>query len=207
MEYVFEPDTYPKLNLDVESPERIGYNKYNMFNLRDDERMSFHNYNLKFNSICDEINENIARYHGIKSFQDGDDTNLMTTNVIILHICDVMNIIMSMKSNTIPDLYLKTGLFDHLDDTLYRQLNFSFVSQKNMKLFVRHIDYFYMSYAYFGNTSFVPIRTTVILDSPIFVESSYITNNDHFKNHQFGKLQEFNEYQDKMVTKIVYRSI
>ena len=169
--------------------------------------MSFREYNNKFNSTCDEINESIARYHGIKCFEDGDDTNLMTTNVIVLHVCDVINIIMSMKLNTLPDLYLKTGLFNHLYDELCHQLSFAFISPANMKFFLTHIDFFYMCYAYFRNTSFVPIRTTVLLDSPIFVESSYFTNNDHFKNYQFGKLQEFNEYHDKMITKIVYRSI
>ena len=206
--YVMEPTTFSKFELADLSVQRIGYEKYlTQLSSSDDDRLCFDEYKTKFNSTSDELNSFIYKYHGWKCFEDGDVTNSTSTNIIILHLCDVMNIIQCKEGNVVPDVYLKTNLLSSLDSRLCNLLDIALVGEGNMKFFLFNIDYFYICYGYFGNTSFVPIRTTVDSASTVFQEGSFFTNNEHFRNHQEGKLMELNQNEENMITKMVYRSI
>ena len=208
LEYVFEPsDVYPKLNLSVEKPETIGYIKYRTLNLKEELELTFEDYKLKFNSVTDEINRSICKYHGIKTYEDGNETNQVVSNIIILHICDVMNILVEKEKTTVPEVNLITSLLKTIETKLSNQLTFNFISESNRTFFMAHIDYLYMCYGYYGNTSFVPIRTKIDINSDVFSESCMFANNRHFLKHQEGKLMELNETEQKEVTRMVYRSI
>ena len=102
---------------------------------------------------------------------------------------------------------MKTSLLKTIDRKLSDQLSLEFISETNRKFLIAHVDYLYMCYGYYGNTSFVPIRTNIDIKSDVFLESSVFTNSTHFTNHQEGKLMELNETEQKQVTKMVYRSI
>ena len=70
-----------------------------------------------------------------------------------------------------------------------------------------HIDFFYLCYSYYGNNSFVPIRTRVLEDNLILKEGYFFTNNNHFVLHQIGKLKEFNQNDKNIEAKVKYRTV
>lgn len=101
-------------------------------------------------------------------------------------------------SSTLP--YLPTlGVVNDLE---MRHLNNDLVDFVHL-----HIDYLYTCYTYYGNHSFVAIRTKVPKNSNVFIQSSFFMNDDHFVNHQKGKMIEFNQNELSLESKIMYRSI
>lgn len=207
LEYVYQPETYPKLNLKNYTPEAIGYTKYMALSNNEEEKMSFDNYKTEFNGICQEISQAIKQCHGIKTYEDGDESNETISNIVILHVCDIMNLFMCKENNTTANLFLKTTLFDTIPQRLSDQININFISEERKEFFITHIDFFYMCFGYFGNTSFIPIRTSINRESEIFIESKFFTNCEHYKKHQIGKLKEINQNEIKMITRLVYRSM
>ena len=209
LKYVNEPSTYPKLDLAKKTLDQVGYNKYKDVVQQDTTilDLSFDEYKIKFHTICEHINSAISQYHGIKCYEDGDSTNQNVTNVIILHICDVMNVMVCECEEKSLDLCIDTSLLRTIDKRMSKELDIPMLTPIEKDFFLLHIDFFYMCYAYVGNYSFVPIRTKIDIDSYIFKISSFFTNDDHFIQHQKGKLSAFNEREDKMYTKMIYRSI
>ena len=207
LRYVRQPSTFPLFNLHELSPHHIGFEVYrSLLSSLNNDVVSFNEYRVKFDSVTDEINRAISRYHGLMCYEDGDCTNKMCSNIIILHICDVMNIMTSANNNSIPELYLKTSSLCTLDQRLCNQIELNFISSINTQFFLENIDYLYTCYAYFGNMSFVPIRTLVPLDSRTYRQASFYTNNSYYQQHQKGKLMEFNQNEKSDMAKVVYRS-
>ena len=208
LKYVNEPSNYPKVSLVGKTLDEVGYDRYQGVVQNDTViDVSFDEYKIKFHSICDKLNKAISQYHGIKCYEDGDSSNQSVTNVIILHICDVLNIMLSEVEEKVPHLFMDTSLFRMIDRRLSKEVQIPLLSRTEKKFVIQHVDFFYMCYAYVGNYSFVPIRTKVERDCDIFKTSSFFTNDEHFIKHQKGKLSAFNEREDKMFTKMIYRSI
>ena len=206
-EYKMQPSSYPSYNIVHVGPEKIGYDKYKSLNKNLENNLSFKDYGHTFNSVCEDIDRSIRKYHGIKCYEDGNVTNGTTTNVVILHVCDVMNIIISQQSGRVPPVFLKTGLFKELKTSATYEFLDTYFTIKNREFLLEHVDFFYLCYGYFGNHSFVPIRTLVFEDSNVFKDSKFLTNDNTFVNHQMGKLKSFNQNNDKVISKMVYRSI
>ena len=205
--YVNQPSTYPQLDLSVKTLDEVGFERFNALRIDDKTKLSLEEYKVMFHSICHKINTAIRQYHGIKCYEDGDSSNATTTNVIILHICDVMNIMSSQLKKSIPEVIVTTKLLQSFDQRISNELEISFLSCENKKFFLSHIDFFYMCYGYLGNFSFVPIRSKVDIDSDLFKMLSFFTNDNHFIKHQKGKLLALNQHEEKIFTKMVYRSI
>ena len=207
MKYVYEEDTYPVFDLHNNTPESIGFQKYNLLDLNEELLLSFPEYKIKFYNVCDDLNSAIAKYNGIMCFEDGNKLNSTGRNVIILHVCDIMNLMICKKENRNCNLFLKSNILDTIDNRLKNSIDMDYIREDCRVFFWSHIDFFYTCYGYLANTSFIPIRTTVKLGCDTFKESSFFTNNDHFNNHQKGKLMQFNQSEDKVITRIIYRSI
>lgn len=206
LDYKMEPSCFRNFNYSSIGPERIGYDIYTKVTC-DEDKISLKEYGTLFNSVCSDIDRAIKTYHGIKCFEDGDDKNETIANVFILHLCDVLNIIHSQTSEMNPTLFLKTGLLKVLRrKTTYEFLE-TYVKGKNIDFLMKNIDVFYLCYAYFGNYSFVPIRTLVAHDSVVFKESKFFSNNPHFVRHQVGKMKSFNQNNRPRTSKMIYRSI
>ena len=205
--YVYEPSSYPKLDLSVKTLTDVGFETFDTLQRDINPKICLEGYKIKFDSICKDINSAIKQYHGIKCYEDGDSSNATTTNVIILHIYDAINIMSSQLKNIIPELIVATKLLGSADDRISKELEISFLSSDNKEFVLVHIDLFIRFYAYLGNFSFVPIRTKVNMDSDTFKISSFFTNDNHFIKHQKGKLLAFNQNEEKIFTKMVYRSI
>ena len=208
LRYMGEPSNYPNFDLENKSPHKLGYENYStLITPKDHHILSFNRYKTLFDSVVDEINGSISKYHGYKCYEDGNSNNGGTRNIIILHICDVINIISCQDDKCIPDLFIKTRLMSELDVRMCEELDIHFSTVEIKEFFRFQMDFFYLCYAYFGNTSFVPIRTSVDIESDILNKSSFFTNDEHFINHQHGKLKELNQTEHNSITRIVYRSI
>ena len=72
---------------------------------------------------------------------------------------------------------------------------------------MKHVDFLYVCYAYYGNNSFVPIRTRVSITSTELKEASFFMNDNHFILHQIGKMKEFNQNDNRQDYRILYRTI
>jgi hypothetical protein len=170
--------------------------------------MSFKHYKKYHEGLLMIIDHMIKQHHGVECYLDGDLNNSTPTNVVILHVCDVLNIgkckrlglpmpevmVASTKLQRVPST-IKTSLLDHL------------IQNTLLTFILNESDHLYTCYAYFGNHSFIPIRlnmTNLQTDMP---NASFFMMNEFFVNHQKGKLQEFNRTNTNDVAQEVYKSI
>ena len=206
LQYVVEPTEYSAFKKIGDSDDHYGYAIYNDFNQVQD--MTEVIFRTKYNSICQDINKAIHKNHGVQCYEDGDSKNLLTTNVIYIHICDVINIMVDKKKyNKQPEVVVKTTLLRTIESTLINDYEINYLKKEDIEFFFMYADLIYITYAYWNNHSFIPIRTGIDNNSQIFEKSSFFINNDHFLGHQFGKVQEFNQNNDLVTSKMVYRSI
>ena len=61
--------------------------------------LSFDDYKLLFYSTCDNIEQSISKYNGVVCYKDGNWENTEDTNIFILHICDIMNVMTNSHNN------------------------------------------------------------------------------------------------------------
>ena len=209
LRFVSEPHHYSEVLNDIQTMDTdiLGLRVYN--NLLDNpiNKLDMKLYKEKFDSVCGELDAAKSKYHGICCHEDGDEDNTSVANVFVLHVCDIMNLLVCKKNETIPELELTTNLLKSIDDKVCIGNELNLVTETNREFFMSHIDYFYVCYAYIGNTSFTPIRTRVEKNSQTFVISSFFTNDDHFNNHQGGKMMQFNQNNERFVSRMIYRSI
>ena len=160
-----------------------------------------------FYKVCNIIDTSIKEWHGIKCYEDGDIKNENPTNYYILHVCDVMNIMVHINDTDQPKLVVESSLLKTISATI-KISGFDIFYDTNTyhSFFKTHVDIFYLCYAYYGNYSFVPIRTLVSKEDSMFKQSSFFTNDDHFVKHQSGKLQEIKQNEKKYVSRAIYRT-
>ena len=207
LNYQLQPDDYPLVYKTMEETYLHAYDQYKNRLDTSIETMDFNSFSSQFNDICMDIDSSIRQNHGIKCYEDGDASNNDASNVMILHICDVFNIMQSYRENSVPVLYIKTRLLREVSSSITNEFQKSFLKEYLVPFFWNNIDFLYTCYAYYGNFSFVPIRTLVDKDNEMLKSSSFFTNDEHFVNHQIGKLQEFNQNESNFVSKLAYRSI
>ena len=141
-------------------------------------------------------------------FRDGNRDNKSRNNCYFLHICDIMNIIIERRTKGIPEVKLKTSLLQQLEKIgVENEFESMYLQSKHLNFMIIHMDFFYLCYGYFCNHSFMAIRTDVSPDSQVFKSSSFFMNDDHFLNHQMGKISEFNQNERNLATRIMYRTI
>ena len=207
LEYKPEPSTYPSISTTQSNPYITGYNKYKLLEGAVAPQMDLDSYISNFESVCCHINSMIMKNHGVVCYQDGNKLNKNTNNVFYIHICDAMNLIVRNLEGEVPDLVVKTNLLKELPQGVVNDFEDSFVEKCQKDFFLKHVDYFYTTYAYFGNYSFIPIRSLVTSNSSVFKKSSFFTNDEHFIDHQKGKLMEFNRINQRTLSRMLYRSI
>ena len=165
-------------------------------------------YSLLFEETCVYIDTCISANHGIRCYTDGDIKNKSNTNNWFLHVCDMLNILYERRGDCIPKVVVKSTLLDKLPSKkIVNDLDSKNIPLKNRNFMMLHVDYFYICYGYFGNYSFVPIRTQVDKESKVFHLSSFFSNDDHFMTHQKGKLQELNQNEKGALSRMMYKSV
>jgi hypothetical protein len=152
------------------------------------------------------IDELIKMNHGIKCFEDGDTNNNDIRNVIFLHVCDVFNILMNKKRNKTTTLLIKTQLLKEIKPSMVDFLTSEILNETYMNYLVDNIDHMYTNYCYYGNGSFLPIRTHIAEDDPVFKNSRFFMNSIHYAKHQRGKLNYVNQTQKGTMNACVFRT-
>ena len=210
LRFVGQHDSYPPKPVSRHQQNSWGYSKYiekERNNEHESQIMSREEYVTKFYSICDIIDSEIRTSHGIKYFSDGDVDNNQARNVYYMHVCDIMNIIISQKRGSTPFLGIQTELLNELNSTNTTNKFVELFTTDKLNFLYLNIDTYYISYAYYSNHSFIPTRTQVDEEDPEFTLSSFFMNDPHFTTHQRGKLQEINQNEHEYITRLVYRSI
>ena len=209
LRFVSEPHHYSEVLNEVKVTDTyvLGFNLYNQLTDNIINKLEMVDYKKKFDKVCKELDVAKKKYHGICCYEDGEELNASISNVFILHICDIMNLLVCKENGIIPQVELGTNLLKEIGNKVCIANEVAFITKSNSDFFMRHIDHFYVCYAYVSNTSFTPIRTRVNKDSSIFVRSSFFTNDDHFNNHQAGKLNLFNQNNEQITSRMIYRSI
>ena len=217
LRFVNQPSYFPSLIETNEAMETRGYEKFQSLvrNLSDsrkykNEYLSYtkYKYNEMFYGVCSDIDNSIREYHAVVCYRDGDDNNKKNTNRFFLHICDIMvSIIGTIKGYT-PSISIKTLLMNNLEgmyivNDFYRR----HLAKERLDFFITHIDFLYVVYCYHSNNSFVPIRLGISKHSHVFKEASFFMNDSFFVEHQKGKLCEFNQNEEKIHSRVMYRSI
>ena len=172
------------------------------------EGMDIEKYKIWFEETCVMIDTCIVENHGVKCFTDNDVSNNDKRNCFFLHVCDIMNIIIARDSGDIPVVIVKSELLKTLaSNVICNELEHRYLKPHNWEFMKVHIDFFYKCYGYYGNHSFIPIRTKIEKDSQAFVSASFFTNDAHFVEHQAGKMKEINQNERSVVSRVMYRSI
>jgi hypothetical protein len=212
-----EPEGYPNIPRDMRESQRQGYEKYlrRMHqNFVQDSTVGFNpidinTYRTKFMRICEKFDAAVYQYHGVKCYLNGDMTDDVYANVVMLHLCDLMTIFIHERSGLpSPDVVLTTPTFMNVPGpTMRNDLMENQLTEEEKNFLEEHIDYFYVCYCYWGNFSFVPIRTRLSNDVLNLEDSGFFMNNPHFIRHQRGKLEELNRNNIGFESRLVYRSV
>jgi hypothetical protein len=168
---------------------------------------SFETYVSKFYSVTTTIDRAIFVDHGVKVYEDGNMENDTIGNVMILHPCDIMNVHIHYLNNDVPELYVNSETLPSIRPNMMNELVHSMFDEDQLRFFEEEIDFIYLCYCYYGNYSFLPIRTRVPIDSTVFRQSSFFTNDDHFVQHQIGKLKAVNQDNRDIWLRTKLRSI
>jgi hypothetical protein len=167
--------------------------------------ISFEDYVNSFNKVTMAVDTAIRECHAVKCYEDGDMSNQHPTNIFFLHPCDVFNMYVHRISNTVPNLFITTNSLNVLWVEMRNELTDSIMTEDELRFLTQEIDYFYNCFAYYGNFSFVPIRTQVSIDSESFPTASFYTNNTIFRDHQRGKFVQITQDHNRMLTRVCYR--
>ena len=162
-----------------------------------------------FEEVCQDIDRAILDFHGVKCYRDGNKDNNNKSNIYFLHVCDVLNCMSSKYMHqTLPEVGICTSTLIELPQVgVVNDLELKYLHNHLVEFLNLHLDYLYVCYAYYGNHSFMAIRTKIQKDNKIFKESLFFMNDDHFFKHQEGNLMEFNQNESRLESKIMYRSI
>ena len=173
------------------------------------EDISIEEYRCIFEQVCQAIDKSIVDYHGVKCYRDGDWTNKKKANIYFLHVCDVLNCISKKRfHHTLPEIIVPTPTLKELPMLgVVSDLELVHLCNHLLDFVILHVDYLYTCYGYYGNHSFMAIRTSIAKGCKIFTKSCFFMNDDHFVNHQIGKLKEFNQNESRLESKLMYRSI
>ena len=212
LRFVGQHSLYPKcINSNTQS-DVIGY-QYFKRSCEKNNNGLFNSYDLdvykeRFEQTCLNLDKSIVDFHGVRCYRDNDPHNNATNNYFVMHLCDIFNIMIHANFGTQPELKLKTQLLKNLPEHgVINELESRYLTEANKSFLIHHIDFFYLCYGYYGNHSFVPIRTSMEKNHLIFQTSSFFMNDDHFVEHQKGKLKEFNQNESRTVSRLIYRSI
>ena len=158
LRFVSQPSSYPKEITSQDEMDRIGYNllitsstnKTNLDVENNFGHISLSNYKKLFCSTCMNIDAAIKEFHGIKCYRDDNATNKSMGNIHFLQICDIFNVMVCKHYEVVPEITVKTSLFQerYLPTTVTNEFEDVFLEEDNYKFLLCHIDHFYMIYCY-----------------------------------------------------------
>jgi hypothetical protein len=214
MSFEQQPPGFPVMPSTNDACDKQGYHMYltkvkNDYDLGVIETFSpikFGEWKTMLYTLRDIIDEIIRMNHGVKCYKDGDITNNDIRNVYFLHVCDVFNIIMNKKRNKKTTLLISSKLLEDVKETTVDAITTRVLNETYIKYLMDNVDHMYMNYCYYGNGSFLPIRTHIAEDDEVFLKSKFFINNIHYAKHQRGKLNYVNQTQKGTMNACVFRT-
>jgi hypothetical protein len=211
---------YPKCPGDQNDIRRQGYQWYiedrvdkhlrvdDKEGMRGGPAMTYSEYFRRHDEICQIIDDEIRKYHGIMCFEDGNYRNLDYRNVFFMHVCDIINIFVTDMMHMDPvEFKIPTNLLFEIPSKFRNQLTDKRLSEAQRRFLLHHCESFYMIYGYYANYSFMGIRTEINEFNSKLSRSSFLMNDDYFVKHQKGKITEHNRYKPTNDHFIAYRSV
>ena len=107
LNFVSQHSRYPQLLEDIKDIELKGYELYKLTTTNE---ISLEDYKLLFYSTCNNIENAISKYNGVVCYKDGNSDNNEITNLYILHICDIMNLMTNSHKNLGTDVTVRSNL-------------------------------------------------------------------------------------------------
>jgi hypothetical protein len=210
---VSQPSNYPDTPRDMNLTQREGYRRYlrrvlveQRGNGIDVVPLSISEWRSRFMEVAAVIDESIRDCHGVQCHEDGDLNNHHVSNVFYMHVCDIMNIYQRRLIGEAPVLYLPSPTLDQIKLETRNMLTDRMLNRRQLNFFLQEIDFFYNCFAYFGNYSFVPIRTLVEEMGDTWPTATFYTHDNHFREHQEGKLNVIERDQNRMFSRVCYRT-
>jgi hypothetical protein len=169
--------------------------------------MSKSTFKDKYTEITKVVDSEIKESHGIMCYHDGNVNNTTIHNCYILHICDVLNIHIRKKKGLKTRVLIRSYILNQIGPDTTSKLIEETLTSDQLAFLEENIDYFYRQYCYYGNYSYVPVRTYVERDCSVFKLSKFFMNDTFYTKHQKGKLKEFNQMNGSLERRILYRSL
>jgi hypothetical protein len=213
-------DNYPKIPGDQDAIRREGYRWYITDrvdkHLRVDDKegrlggpaMTYDEYERRHSELTLIIDDEIKKYHGIMCFQDGNRRNLDYRNVFFMHVCDIINIFVTDMMHMDPvEFEIPTNLLYEVPRKFRNSLTDGRLTESQRLFLLHHCESFYMIYGYYGNFSFMGIRTSINEYNSKLRRAAFFMNDDFFVKHQKGKITEHNRYKPTNEHFFAYRSV
>jgi hypothetical protein len=216
MSFVAEPPEFPDVPPNMREIQRHGYEEYLRMlhhQLSEDEDEGFDPitravWRSKFMRVSGHIDAAIRQYHGVKCYVDGDHNHDVYENVIIFHVCDIMTIFIHGRNGLPrPEVVIPTHLLREIPANMVNDLMSHVMTTEDKNFLQENLAHFYVCFAYYGNFSFVPIRTRLSESIDYLDTARFFMNNETFFEHQRGKLKELNFNNERITSRMCYRSI
>ena len=181
-------------------PVAFSWFENNMTNARLSFRISYDKFKRKMQEMINIINRAIKLDHEILCHRDGRKDDAPLKDKVLLHVADVIVLfVQDVKRQLGPAKFWLQTNGSHSVNTLRIDNPFvrSLTEQQKRFLFY-NADFFYIVYAYWGNYSILPCRMEV---PAILEKASILYNDERFKHHQEGKLEQLSREQRRMPDK------
>jgi hypothetical protein len=215
IEMVSQPDSFPEVPANMYAIEQEAYADYyrkKLAEYRANETnglnvISFQLYQRRFQNVLETVDNAVRAHHGVKCFEDGDRTNDSFGNVFYLHVCDVINIYVNRRRGMPTNVYIPTNSLDEISDDVVDELTSVLLQGETLSTFDYQCDVFYRCFCYYGNYSFLAIRTQIPMNLDEMLFSRFFTNNPHFMQHQFGKVDQLACIEPDLVSRVSFRTV
>ena len=94
-------------------------------------------------------------------YDDGNLENHRIHNCFVLHICDVLNIHMRRKKGFETKVLIRGYTLNQIGPNTKSKFIEQNMTSDQLAFLETNIDYIYRQYCYYGNYSYIPVRTYI----------------------------------------------
>jgi len=145
----------------------------------------------RFEIMVDLVNQNIRESHGIKCYLNGNIQDEGTNNIIYLHFCDIISVLLHRRNlNMEAEVRLASDRLHMIQTTLKDNLSARVFNEKGINFLLDNADIFYMIYGYWHNFSKLSLRLWLSSELKTVQISRHLIKDGLFQYVQEGKIQE-----------------
>ena len=145
----------------------------------------------RFNMMTDIIDDVINENQGFKCYLNGNNEDNATFNVICLHFCDIISILLHRRKMDIEaGVSLCSMTLSRIQPMLVDQLSTQILNEKGINFVLDNANFFYMIYGYWENKSKLSVRLKLNSELNTVPHAKVLVSDDYFYIAQKGKLQQ-----------------